>query len=187
VLAAALAAFPVRAADVAAGKETAAACAGCHGENGVSKIAATPSLAGQPDGFIQWQLVFYRSGKRQDEVMGPIAEALSDAEIRNLGAYFASLPPPPPSEGADDRPELTKKGEALAKENRCGACHKDDFTGQQATARLVGQREDVLLKALRDFKSGARTGGGVAAMPDAVAPLQDADFVALAHYLARLP
>ena len=49
----------------------------------------------------------------------------------------------------------------------------------------TGQREDYLLKALRDFKSGARGGGGVAAMPTTLYDLQDSDLVALAHYLAR--
>jgi cytochrome c553 len=180
--AALLAAFSVR----AAAPEIAESCAACHGENGVSSMEAVPSLAGQPDGFIQWQLVYFRSGRRQQEVMTPLAEALSDAEIRSLGAYFAALPPPPPATDADARPELAEKGAEIAKQNRCAACHKDDFTGQQATARLAGQREDALLKALRDFKSGARTGGGVASMPDAVEPLSDADLVALAHYLARV-
>ena len=170
----------------AAAPEVAESCAACHGENGVSTTDNTPSLAGQPDGFIQWQLVYFRSGRRQQEVMSPLSEALSDAEIRSLGAYFAALAPPPPAEGTDPQPDLSEAGAALAKQNRCGACHKDDFTGQQATARLAGQREDVLLKALRDFKSGERTGGGVAAMPDAVEPLSDADLVALAHYLSRL-
>ncbi|MET0679208.1 MAG: cytochrome c4, partial [Bradyrhizobium sp.] len=48
---------PVRAADVAAGKEKAEMCVGCHGENGISQMENTPSLAAQPDQFIQWQLV----------------------------------------------------------------------------------------------------------------------------------
>jgi cytochrome c553 len=179
-----LAAFPVGAADQA--PEVAESCAACHGEKGVSTMENTPSLAAQPDGFVQWQLVYYRGGRRQHEIMASIAEALSDAEIRSLGAYFAALPPPPPLEGPDPQPDLSETGAQLAKQNRCASCHKEDYTGQQATARLAGQREDVLLKALRDFKSGARTGGGVAAMPDAVAPLSDDDMVALAHYLARL-
>lgn len=182
-----LAAFAARAEDPASGQEVAGSCVACHGRNGVSTMPEVPSLAGQPDGFIQWQLVYFRSGRRQQEVMTPLAEALSDAEIRSLGAYFAALPPPRPAKDDDLRPELAEAGAALAKENRCSVCHNDDFTGQQATARLAGQREDVLLKALRDFKSGARTGGGVAAMPDAVASLSDDDLVALAHYLARLP
>jgi cytochrome c553 len=173
------------AADIAAGKEKAEnVCFACHGKDGISVTPDIPSLAGQPDGFIQWQLVYFRSGTRKNELMAPIASQLTDQDIRNLGAYFASLPPPAPPK-TDDKPELTKTGAALAAEHRCAACHRDDLSGQQATARLANQREEVLLKALRDFKSGARRGSGVAAMPDVVEPLSDADFVALAHYAAH--
>ena len=63
------------AADAGAGKVKAEGCVGCHGENGVSEIESTPSLAGQPDAFIQWQLVFFRSGARKNEVMSPIARS----------------------------------------------------------------------------------------------------------------
>src|SRR5260370_11950822 len=62
------------AADVAAGKEKAELCAGCHGEGGISQTENIPSLAGQPDQFIQWQLVFFRSGSRKNEQMQPIVE-----------------------------------------------------------------------------------------------------------------
>src|SRR5262249_30652957 len=65
-----------------AGKSKAETCAGCHGENGVSQTENTPSLASQPDGFLQWQLVFFRSGTRKNEVMGPIAEQLSNEDVR---------------------------------------------------------------------------------------------------------
>ena len=64
------------AADVAAGKALAEGCAGCHGADGVSQMPLTPSLAGEPDEFVQWQLVYFRSGFRKSEVMGPIAESL---------------------------------------------------------------------------------------------------------------
>ena len=50
-----------------------------------------PSLAGQPDQFIQWQLVYFRAGTRKNEQMQPIVEQLTNEDIRNLGAYFASL------------------------------------------------------------------------------------------------
>jgi cytochrome c553 len=53
--------------------------------------------------------------------------------------------------------------------------------------RLANQREDYLLKALRDYKQGVRVGYGSASMPEAVATLSDEDLVALAHYLAQLP
>src|SRR6476620_9350603 len=88
-------------ADLQAGQELAAGCAGCHGADGISEVPLTPSLAGQPDEFVQWQLVYFRSGARKDEVMGPIAEALSNDDIRNLGAYYASLSPPKPAMAPD--------------------------------------------------------------------------------------
>ncbi len=88
----ALASLPAyAAADLAAGKEKAEMCAGCHGENGISQTENIPSLAGQPDQFIQWQLVFFRSGARKNEQMQPIVEQINNDDIRNLGAYFASL------------------------------------------------------------------------------------------------
>ena len=59
------------AAEIAGGKALAEGCAGCHGADGVSQTALTPSLAGQPDDFIQWQLVYFRGGSRKNEVMGP--------------------------------------------------------------------------------------------------------------------
>src|SRR6266567_4219942 len=81
------------AADIAAGKEKAQLCVGCHGDNGISQMENIPSLAAQPDQFIQWQLVYFRAGTRKNEQMQPIVEQLNNEDIRNLGAYFASLPP----------------------------------------------------------------------------------------------
>lgn len=175
----------VHAADAAAGKAKAdALCAACHGENGVSRIADTPSLAGQPDQFIQWQLVFFRGGARQSDVMRPVAEQLDNDDIRNLGAYFAALPPP--QGAADDDPDLSRKGAMAARGRRCASCHTDSYAGTKAVARLAGQREDYLLKALRDYKAGTRSGGGGAAMADVAYSLNEAEIVALAHYLSRL-
>ena len=169
------------AADVAAGKALAEGCAPCHGADGVSKMPLTASLAGQSDEFVQWQLVYFRSGLRKSEVMNPIAEALSNEEIRNLGAYYASLPPPVPSAEPD---ALGQLGEKIALMHRCKSCHGDDYNGFRAAARLSGQREDVLLKALRDFKSGVRISSGVASMSDVTYELTDSDMQALAHYMA---
>src|SRR3954468_19783287 len=105
------------AADIAAGKEKAELCVGCHGEGGVSLTENIPSLAAQPDQFIQWQLVFFRAGTRKNEQMQPIVEQLNNDDIRNLGAYFASLPPPKPK--PDDNPDLSKKGAQAAVGRRC--------------------------------------------------------------------
>jgi cytochrome c553 len=181
----ALAAVPVSAADLAAGKEKAEPCIGCHGEGGISSTENIPSLAGQPDQFIQWQLVFFRAGTRKNELMQPIVEQIDNEDIRNLGAYFASLPPPKATK-PDDNPDLSKKGAQAAVGRRCASCHTDTFAGTKAVARIAGQREDYLLKALHDYKSGARSGGGQAAMADVAYPLSEEEITALAHYLAHL-
>jgi cytochrome c553 len=181
----ALANVPVRAADLAAGKAKAELCAGCHGEGGISQTENIPSLAGQPDQFIQWQLVFFRAGTRKNEQMQPIVEQVNNEDIRNLGAYFASLAPPRASK-PDDNPDLSAKGAQAAAGRRCASCHTDTFAGTKAVARIAGQREEYLLKALRDYKSGVRSGGGMAAMADVAYPLSEEEITALAHYLAHL-
>ena len=173
------------AADATAAKEKAEMCAGCHGENGISQTENIPSLAGQPDQFIQWQLVFFRGGARKNEQMQPIAEAIGNEDVRTLGAYFASLTSPRPIT-PDDNPDLSKKGAQAAVGRRCASCHTDTFAGTKAVARLAGQREEYLLKALHDYKSGVRAGGGMAAMADVAYPLSEEEIVALAHYLAHL-
>jgi cytochrome c553 len=175
----------LQAADVQAGKAKAQTCVACHGEQGISSMANTPSLAGQPDGFVQWQLVYFRSKTRKNDIMIPIAATLNNADIRDLGAYFSSLSPPPQPGDADPDPQRYARGAKLAQAHRCGNCHGESYAGQQAIARIAHQREDYLLKALRDFREGRRSGGGVAAMPDAVYGLSDEDLQALAYYLAR--
>lgn len=169
--------------NVGVGKAKAKLCAACHGENGVSTMKLTPSLAGQPDYFTQWQLVHFRGGSRKSDVMGPIAETLNNQDIRDLGAYYSSLPPPRPQPTVSSD-VLAQAGQKLAAAHRCKSCHGEDFSGVGPAARLAGQREDVLLKALRDFKSGARIGSGVASMGDVVYPLSDQEMKALAHYMA---
>jgi cytochrome c553 len=175
-----------QAGDVAAGKKSAQLCAECHGKDGVSTMKNTPSLAGQPDEFIQWQLVYFRSGARKSAVMQPLAETLKNETIRDLGAYYASLKPPKPAP-ASASDALAQKGGKIAAQQRCRSCHYDNFEGYRASARLASQREDVLLKALRDYKSGARLGFGVASMADVVYPLDDDDMKALAHFMATRP
>src|SRR5881227_3883291 len=166
-----------RAADIAAGKEKAELCVGCHGEGGISQMENIPSLAAQPDQFIQWQLVFFRAGTRKNEQMQPIVEQLNNDDIRNLGAYFASLEPPRNAK-PDDEPGLSKKGAQAAAGRRCASCHTDTFAGTKAVARIAGQREEYLLKSLHDYKSGVRSGGAGSAMADVAYPLHEEEIEA---------
>ncbi len=85
------AALPSAAADSAAGRQKARSCAVCHGVLGLSSAADTPNLAGQPELYLASQLRAYRGGKRQHEVMSVIAKPLSDDDIGDLAAWYASL------------------------------------------------------------------------------------------------
>ena len=175
---------PAYAADIAAGREKAQLCVGCHGDNGISQMENIPSLAAQPDQFIQWQLVYFRAGTRKNEQMQPIVEQLNNDDIRNLGAYFAQLTPP--KAPSDDNPDMSKKGAQAAAGRRCASCHTDSYAGTKAVARVAGQRQEYLLKALHDYKAGLRSGGGQAAMADVAYPLSEEEIEALVHYLAHL-
>ncbi len=78
-------------ADLKAGAKAAQSCMMCHGDNGLSSMPGTPSLAGQPETYLASQLRQFRDGKRHNEVMNVIAKPLSDADIDNVAAYFAQF------------------------------------------------------------------------------------------------
>jgi cytochrome c553 len=178
----------------AAGKAKAEAtgCFVCHGADGIATAGGLatdknlPNLAGEPDLFTQFQLVFFRKGVRKNVIMNALAQNLSNEDVRNIAAYFAALPPAAAPLPADAAPEDTKLGAQVAVAIHCTNCHGDNFEGVDNIGRLAGQREDYLYKALRDFKSGARKAVGAAGMADVVYPLGDTEMKALAHYLSRL-
>ena len=179
-------------ADAGKAKAEAAGCFACHGVDGVATASGlsidknVPNLAGETDLYLQFQLVFFRKGVRKNELMNAMAEQLSDDDLRNLSAYFASLPAPNPPAPADTAPEDTELGGKVVAAIHCANCHGDHLEGVDNIPRLAGQREDYIYKALRDFKSGERTSTGAAGMAEVVYPLGDLEMKALAHYLSRL-
>ena len=78
--------------DVAAGKAKATVCASCHGENGISSLPQYPNLAGQKEQYLAKQLADFKAGKRTDPTMAGMVAPLSEADIQNLAAFYASLP-----------------------------------------------------------------------------------------------
>lgn len=79
---------------MAAGRRKAAVCTGCHGPNGVSRVPSYPSLAGSGQEYLSEQLHAFRSGERDDPVMGNVALNLSEEDIEVLSHFYASLPAP---------------------------------------------------------------------------------------------
>ena len=84
-------ASPAFAGDADAGKAKAATCAACHGATGTSAIPMYPNLAGQKEQYLIKQLKDFKSGARKDPVMGAMAMPLSDEDIANLAAFYASI------------------------------------------------------------------------------------------------
>lgn len=77
--------------DASAGREKIAQCRTCHGLDGIAKIPIAPHLAGESEIYLQTQLKAFRSGKREHEMMSVVAEGLSDADIADLSAWYASI------------------------------------------------------------------------------------------------
>jgi cytochrome c553 len=164
--------------------EKLALCFACHGTNGRSEIPETPSLAAQPAPFILLQLKMMLEGRRQIPAMQPVISELTAENLRSYADKIAGLQkpasPPAPSDAV-----RYERGQKIAAASRCATCHNTDFSGAGTNPRLAHQRHDYLVKALRDYKSGARVDpGGI--MAASVKDLGDAEFVDLAYYLANL-
>jgi len=188
----ALATFPTRADDAGdarakALKEKLAVCAACHGEDGVSKMEGVPNLAGEPDFFTEYQLLYFRGETRKNEQMMAVARDLADDDIRDLGAYYASLPGPSAPTDPDPDPALTKEGAALVKDRHCAQCHLPTFVGQGEIGRLAGQHEEAIVKALHDYQHGERRGRGNVIMPEIAYSMTEDDIKAVAHFMSRQP
>lgn len=77
---------------IEAGKQKSRSCMGCHGPQGISRVASYPSLAGQSQEYLQQQLEAFKSGARENPMMSSIARNLSETDVLALSHYYASLP-----------------------------------------------------------------------------------------------
>jgi len=159
------------------------ACLSCHGENGQSQTPNVPSLGGQPAPYTLIQLFMFRERLRVAPPMNQDTTGWSDEDLQSMSIALSKLPPPgPPAEKGD--PQRLARGSALAEQNHCNICHRSDFTGQENVPRLADQREDYLLKTLREYKTGARHGYD-ATMAEVLQPVDDNDVEILAYFLTH--
>lgn len=161
-----------------------AQCAACHGEDGRSKDPKIPHIGGQPKLAVMYQLFFYREGRRKNPEMNLIAKELTDAELTAIAEHVSKMPLFPPLPGPIEEARF-KRGAEIADKRLCASCHNPDFSGREQMPRLAGQHEAYTIKALEDYRAGARI-GTQAAMAEAVRGLTDADFADLAYFLARV-
>ena len=161
-----------------------AACLACHGEKGQSAVTEVPSLGAQPAFYLTIQLFLFRERLRVVEAMNKVTQGLSNAELRDMADFIAKLPPPRPAGDSPD-PARMERARALIAQHRCNFCHNRDYSGEQNVPRLAGQREDYLVRALREYKSNTRRGYD-ASMADVLYAIGDEQILDLAYFLARL-
>ena len=129
------------------------------------------------------QLYIFREKIRPVEIMNDQTKGFSDDDLRRYSDFLAKLPAPAPAAGGDQA--RMDRGKALVSQHHCNSCHAPNLAGQDQIPRIAAQREDYLIKALRDYKSNARPGYDPA-MSSVVQPLSDEDAATLAYYLARV-
>ena len=159
-------------------------CLACHGENGTSPKPQVPSLGAQQADYILIQLYMFRDKLRQNEIMNETAKPLSDEDLRSFSDEIAKLPSPKVAVDAADQSRL-ERGRMLLQTQRCNFCHGANFEGRNNVPRVAGQREDYLVKTLREYKANARPGYD-ASMAEVLARVGDDDIRDLAYVLARL-
>lgn len=158
-------------------------CAACHGPDGNSAIAGTPSIAGQPRIFLENYLVMTREGVRGSPVMQALFKGVPDKDIVALAKHFAAMKAKTVADPVDKK--LFDKGKDIAGKNRCASCHEKSYQGREQMPRLAGQREEFLAEVMLQYRQNRRPGGDTM-MAAALYGIPEADFKALAHYFSRL-
>ncbi|ROL73802.1 cytochrome c4 [Pseudomonas chlororaphis] len=178
--------------DAAAGQAKAAVCGACHGPDGNSMAPNFPKLAGQGERYLNKQLHDIKSGKRQVLEMTGLLTNLSDQDMADIAAYFASQKG---SVGAAD-PKVVARGEELFRGGKldqgmpaCTGCHSPSGTGNAAAGfpHLGGQHAQYVVKQLTDFREGNRTNDGdTMIMRSIAAKLSNKDIEAVSSYIQGL-
>lgn len=177
--------------DAAAGKNKSALCASCHGADGNSMVPTFPKLAGQHASYIAKQLADFKSGARKDPTMSGMAMPLSDQDMADLAAYYASQKIAIGSANAE-KAALGKKiylgGDSAKGISACMACHGPNGAGNPGAKypALQGQQSMYVVKQLQDFRSGARANDPANMMSSIAAKMSDAEIEAVAEYIAGL-
>ncbi len=170
-------------------------CASCHGEKGVSVSAANPSLAGQLAPYTYKQLMDYKDGKRSHGVMRAMARPLSEEDMADIAAFYASQPVAKArqKDTSEIAETLVTRGDGERLIPACGACHgrsgMGNVTGGVGIAVmpvLVGQYPDYIADTLRDYRSGDRANDIYWQMRSVAGKLTDEEIEALARHYGTL-
>lgn len=177
--------------DAEKGKALSGTCVACHGADGNAIIAMYPKIAGQHEGYIAKQLAEFKSGVRKDPVMAGMVAALSEDDMKNLAAYFATQKVSKVAKPATVNQagfDLYFGGDASRNITACVACHSPAGDGMAGAGfpGLANQHPDYIKAQLAKFRSGDRANDMNSMMQNIAVKLNDKDIADLAEYIATL-
>ena len=155
-------------------------CFVCHGENGVSIQSTFPILAGQEFYYLYVQLKDFKSGLRENPIMGPLVANIDKEDLRLMAEFFGEQE----WQSADftTAPEQIIAGEKVVDAGQCVACHLGAFNGNSRIPRLAGQHLEYSLKTMLDFKN--KVCNNAQPMNALFGTFSDEEIKAVAEYLA---
>lgn len=176
---------------VSAGQAKATTCVACHGVDGNSVNPEWPSLAGQHTAYIVKQLKAFKTGARQSPLMSPMAQPLSDQDMEDLAAYYATQT----ARGLEAQKSKVEAGQRLYRGGNetlavaaCIACHGPNGRGNSAAGypSIRGQHSKYVEAQLNAYKSGQRSTDPNKMMRDIATRLTAEEIVAVSSYVQGL-
>lgn len=142
--------------DAAAGKAVAERnCKGCHGMDGKGAAPAIPNLAAQRERYLLESIREYKEGKRIHAALKDMTEHMTEADVRNVAAYYASLPPV--AHAAKELELLSPYDKGKAQAAACAGCHgADGNSTTSGTPSLAGQQPHYFVAAIQEYHQGER-------------------------------
>ena len=179
--------------DAKAGESKSAACGACHGIDGNPTDKQYPKLAGQNEAYIARQITLFKSQKRQNPIMMGFAATLSEQDMHDIGAYFAtkqSLPGVADQALVERGAQLYHEGDTTKGVPACMACHGPDGHGNPGAVypQLAGQHANYVQATLKAWHDGTTWGTDAHAkiMPSIAQKLDEKDIAALASFIEGL-
>jgi cytochrome c553 len=177
--------------DAEAGKSKSAACAACHGPDGNSPAPTFPKIAGQHAAYLIKQLNEYKSGERQNATMNGMVAALSEQDIADLAAFYASQQVTV-GKAAEDKvaagEAIYRAGNSATGVSACAACHGPRGNGNPMAnfPSLHGQHAEYTAIQLKAFRAGERANDAGSMMRGIAMKMTDAEIEAVAQYVQGL-
>jgi len=172
-----------------------AMCIGCHGITGYQasfpEIHRVPMISGQSAKYLSASLNAYKKGERKHPTMRGISASLSDQDIADLAAYYASSDVPEGAAALAGAPAATGPAGDLLTKGNCVSCHGNNYSApiDPSYPRIAGQHSDYLFVALKSYKNetSGQVGRSNAIMAGIAKQFTNAELKVLASYVSSLP